>query len=205
MIHPAVAHLIAAVLAVVATAATSTFAAPDRVQIAIESRGSTATRAHGPERCPGDGNSVDTLRGIVERRPADSNNAATVYEGVLERVTEQVLCGMFVKKGRPALTQPCLARLSGAGDVHVRIKVQRGVQINHHAWIVVRAIDVIARVTGNCGPGEMREMQRAYSEPLAFEIPLTTGPLTPGRFVAPDGEHGRWEMVVSAVSDARSQ
>lgn len=88
----------------------------------------------------------------------------------------------------------CRARLSGIGDVHVRITVTYAGHDLPHAWIVVTPLDVMAKVMWNCRPGEMREMQRAYSDRLTLEIPVPAGGLAAGRIPGPAEE---WTGVLT--------
>lgn len=91
--------------------------------------------------------------------------------------------------------------MSGAGDVHVRIKVFPPAD-NRPAWIVITPIDVMAWAMGRCPSSHLRALERAYAERITLEIPLPPGGrLAPGRFDSDgDAAEPRWTLI---VADAR--
>lgn len=177
-----------------------------RYLVALELRGSNVAFAERPFRCGTNRASRDLLWGTVEGNEDEGERGAVVYEGVLQRITEQTLCGADVRAAtprRPAVsTQPCRAALSGAGDVKVRIKIYRQDSDPQGAWIVLSPVDVAARVTGDCRSVEMREMQRAYGERITIEIQTPPDRLVPGRYAAEvvPPSTGRWILHVAPVS-----
>lgn len=182
----------------------------ERHLIAIEYRGPGTAFAEHPFRCGPDRASRDIVWGTVEGSEAESEADAVVYEGVLQRMTEQTLCGARVHvrpAGRVGISTPlCRATLSGVGDVKVRIKVYRRGASLQGAWIVLTPIDGMARVTGNCRSGEMREMQKAYGERTTMEIQIPPDRLMPGRYpaaMAPSST-ARWILHLAPVSGAPS-
>lgn len=177
-----------------------------RYLIAIEYRGPSTAFAEHPLRCGPDRSSRDIVWGTVEGSEADGEADAAVYEGVLQRMTEQTLCGARIQ-GRPAgrvraAAPPCRATLSGVGDVKARIKVYRRGASLRGAWIVLTPIDGMARVTGNCRSGEMREMQKAYGERTTIEIQTPPDRLVPGRYpgAADPATRARWILNVTSSS-----
>lgn len=177
----------------------------DRYLIALEYRGPSVAFAEHPFRCGMDRVSRDILWGSVEGNEAGGGGDAVVYEG-LQRITEQTLCGASTQATharRAAVPAPsCRATLSGASDVKVRIKIYRQGARLQGAWIVLTPIDASARVTGNCRSGDMREMQKAYSERTTIEIQTPPDRLLPGRFpgdVVP-GSMARWVPSVAPSS-----
>lgn len=178
--------------------------------IALEFLGPIVTFAEHPARCRSDRPSRDVLWGTIEGNEADGEGDAVVYEGVLQRITEQTLCGADLRPptpGRPAVAaEPCRAALSGAGDVKVRIKIYRQGADQQGAWVVLAPIDVAARVVGNCRSAEMREMQRAYAERTTIEIQTPPDRLVPGRYAAEivPPSTGRWILHVAPGSAAPS-
>lgn len=178
----------------------------DRYLIALEYRGPSVAFAEYPYRCGPDGASRDILWGAVEVHEAESEGDAVVYEGVLQRLTEQTLCGASVQvspaRRATAPARPCRAALSGAGDAKVRMKIYRRDAELQGAWIVLTPIDGMARVTGNCRSGEMREMQKAYGERTTIEIQTPPDRLVPGRYpgVADPATRARWILHVTSSS-----
>ncbi len=182
----------------------------ERYLIALEHRGPSVAFAEHPRRCGPDRASRDIVWGTVEGHEAESEADAVVYEGVLQRMTEQSLCGARVHVrpgGRVGVSTPlCRAALSGVGDVKARIKIYRRGASLQGAWIVLTPIDGMARVTGNCRSGEMREMQKAYGERTTIEIQTPPDGLMPGRYpaaMAPSST-ARWILHVAPVSGAPS-
>jgi hypothetical protein len=174
-------------LSVLLTAgAVAQLAAPaGRYLIALEHRGPGVAFAEHPLRCGPDRASRDLLWGTVEGNETEADTDAVVYEGVMQRVTEQTLCGAarHATSSRPTpVPAPCRAALSGAADVKVRIKIYRRAASLQGAWIVLTPVDTTARVTGNCRSGEMREMQRAYGDRTTIEIVTPPDRLTSGRY-----------------------
>jgi hypothetical protein len=176
----------------------------ERWRIMIDRGGASVAFARFPHRCAADGSSFDTLRGVVESRQPRDGEGVTVYEGVLERVTEQELCGSDpypAPRTGAGRTPACRARLSGIGEVHVRITVYRSGHDPHGAWVVLTPTDVMASVSGNCRPPEMHAMRAAYGDRTTLEIPTPPGRLLPGRYAADQapGEPGRWVLTVVSV------
>jgi len=177
--------------------------------IALEFRGPSVVFAEHPYRCGPNRASRDMLWGSVESNEAESDGDAVVYEGVLQRITEQTYCGastQATRAPRAALAPPsCRATLSGAADVKVRLKIYRQGARLQGAWIVLTPIDATARATGNCRSGEMREMQKAYGERTTIEIQTPPDRLVPGRYsselISPTA---RWILHVAPVSVAPS-
>lgn len=171
--------------------------------IALEFRGASVAFAEHPYRCNLDRASRDILWGTVDGHEDLGEHGAVVYEGVLQRITEQTLCGADVQPTRARhLTvgsAPCRAHLSGAGDVRVRIKVYSQKADQQGAWIVLTPVDSMARVTGTCRSGEMRDMQRAYAERTTIEIQTPPDRLVPGQYAAErdPGATGRWVLLVA--------
>lgn len=179
--------------------------------IALEYRGPNTAFAEHPLRCGMDRVSRDILWGMVEGSEAESEAGAVVYEGALQRMTEQTLCGASVRPDGPrrnpaVVAQPCRAALSGAGDVKARIKIYRQGANLQGAWIVLTPIDGMARVTGNCRSGEMREMQLAYGERVTIEIMTPPNRLMPGRYpgVGDQVTTARWVLNVASSSKPSS-
>ncbi len=171
--------------------------------VAVEYRGANVTFAQRPYRCMPDGQSLDAFRGIVESLESQPGDDAVIYEGALQRLTEQTLCGSDSHTVQTATAQrtPCRASLSGGGEVHARIKVYRRGSTLQGAWIVLTPLDVIARVTGTCRSGERHVMQEAYAERTAMEIAVPPDGLVPGRYLgepAP-GSGARWVLTVAAL------
>ena len=183
---------------------------PARYLVALEYRGPSVAFAEHPARCGRDRSSRDLLWGIVEGNEDETETDAVVYEGVLQRITEQILCGADVQPRQPrraaTLGRPCRGALSGAADVKVRIKVYREGARLQGAWIVLTPIDAMARVTGNCRSGEMREMQRAYGERTTIEILTPPDHLMPGRYAAEmvSPSAARWILHVAPASASPS-
>lgn len=174
--------------------------------IALEFRGPGVAFAEHPSRCGPDRASRDLLWGTVEGNEAESEGDAVVYEGVLQRVTEQTLCGARIQ-GRPAdragaSTALCRAALSGVGDVKARIKIYRRGARLQGAWIVLTPIDGMAEVTGNCRSGEMREMQRAYGERVTIEIVTPPDRLMPGRYPGDSDQATRARWILNVASSS---
>lgn len=177
-----------------------------RQLIALEYRGPNVAFAEHPSRCGTNRASRDLLWGTVEGNEQEREGDAVVYEGVLQRTTEQTLCGASVQ-GSPARragisAPPCRATLSGAGDVRARIKIYRRGADQTGAWIVLTPIDGMARVTGNCRSGEMHEMQRAYGERVTMEIMTPPDRLMPGQYPgdADPTTRARWILNVTSSS-----
>lgn len=181
-----------------------------RYLIALEYRGPSVAFAEHPARCGPDRASRDLLWGTVEGNEGETGTDAVVYEGVLQRITEQTLCGADVRATTPRLpaaaAHPCRAALSGAGDVKVRIKIYRQNAEQQGAWIVLTPIDGLARVTGNCRSGEMREMELAYGERMTIEMQAPPNRLILGRYRAEpvSPSTGRWILHVLPTSMAPS-
>jgi hypothetical protein len=177
--------------------------AGDRHAIVLEYRTVSVVSAERPHSCAPEPSDLDELRGFVLQSDVQSTDPATVYEGVLARVTEQTRCGSEPSlRRRPTAraAHPCRARLSGVGDVHVRIKVAHAGHDLLGAWIVLTPADVMASVGGNCRPAEMQEMRAAYAERTTIEIRMPPGRLVPGRYEsdAQPGEPGRWVLIVES-------
>lgn len=179
---------------------------PGRYLVALEYRGPNVAFAEHPYRCETERASRDVLWGTVQGGEDGVEREDVVYEGVLQRTTEQTLCGTSVRPDGPRrmslAAQPCRAELSGAGEVKVRIKIYRQGAGQNGAWIVLTPIDGMARVTGNCRSGEMREMQLAYGERTTIEMQTPPDRLVPGRYpaeVVPPSP-GRWILHVMPAS-----
>lgn len=177
---------------------------PERHAVVLEYRNISVAFAQHPGRCVSDPSSVDRLGGYVERSDSQSTDAATVYEGLLERTTEQTLCGSEpypTRRSTSRTVSPCRARLSGVADVHVRIKVYRTGHDLRGAWVVLTPTDVMASVSGNCGPAEMRAMREAYGERTTIEIATPPDRLVPGRYETGQmpGELGTWMLIVESA------
>lgn len=207
---PALALALALVRAAAASPATPVggVGSADRHAVVLAYHGASLAFARPSGSCPADPSSLDVLSGIVDRLTGPPNDGTVVYEGTLRRSTNQTMCGseQHVTRRVPSRdAQLCRARLSGAADAHVRVKVRSTGLGMQGAWIVLTPTDAMADVTGNCSPGEMREMRRSYSERITLEIPLPERRLTPGRFTTADEETGRWQMTVSPASEAPSR
>lgn len=182
----------------------------ERYLIALEYRGPVTAFAEQPVRCGTDRASRDVLWGMVEASGAEDDADAVVYEGVLQRTTEQTLCGARVQESparRANGPAPlCRATRSGAGDVRARIKIYRRGARPQGAWIVLTPIDGLARVSGNCRSAEMQAMQRAYGDRATIEIQTPPDRLMPGQYHgdADPATRARWILNVSAVSPAPS-
>ena len=178
--------------------------------IALEFRGPSVAFAEHPYRCGPDRASRDMLWGAVQSNEAESDGDAVVYEGVLQRITEQMYCGASTQATparRAALAPPsCRATLSGAADVKVRLKIYRQGARLQGAWVVLTPIDATAHVAGNCRSGEMREMRRAYAERTTIEIQTPPDRLMPGRYSAAvvSPSTARWILHVAPASVAPS-
>jgi hypothetical protein len=140
---------------------------------------------------------------MVQRRADESGSDAVIYEGTLQRFTEQTLCGSDAHSAtrQRARVEPCRATLSGGGDVRVRIKVYRGTSQLQGAWIVITPVDVTARVSGSCRSAERQQMRATYGERTTVEMAVPPDVLTPGRYVgspAP-GSGARWVLMVAPV------
>ena len=176
----------------------------ERQAIVLEHRDASVAFARHPDRCADDGTTLDALRGTVQRRTGEPGRTAIVYEGVLHRVTEQTICGSEpypLPRSSPRASLPCRARLSGVGDVHVRLTIYRSGHDRQGAWIVLTPTDVMASVTGNCRAGEMHEMRAAYAERTTIDVSTPVDPLVPGRYQADPrpGELGRWWLTVESM------
>ena len=179
----------------------------DRYAVVLAYHGASLAFARPSGSCAADPSSLDVLSGIVDRLGGPPDDGTVVYEGTLRRSTNQTMCGSepHVTRRVPSReAQLCRARLSGAADAHVRVKVRSTGLGLQGAWIVLTPTDAMAEVTGSCSPGEMREMRRSYWERITIEIPLPHGHLSPGRFTA-DEETGRWQMTVSPPSEEPSR
>jgi hypothetical protein len=140
---------------------------------------------------------------MVQRRDDESGPDAVIYEGTLQRLTEQTLCGSDVHSStrQSARVEPCRVNLSGGGDVRVRIKVYRETSQLQGAWIVITPVDVMARVTGSCRSGERQQIRATYGERMTIEMAVPPDALTPGRYVgkpAP-GSGARWVLMVAPI------
>lgn len=151
------------------------------------------------DRAPGS----DVLDGTVLAIAASAGQSAESFEGVLQRLTEQPICGLLTlpRVNTRIGAQPCRAWLSGVGDVHVRIKVPGAGADRPSVWVVITPVDVSTQAKGNCSPGEMRERRRAYSDRFTIEFPAPGGTLVTGRFLSLDEYAVRWEMTVTAAPE----
>jgi hypothetical protein len=134
----------------------------------------------------------DVVLGVVGQGPERGSEA--IYEGLVRRATDELGAVELIP---PLVSErACRGMISGAGDVHVRIKVFPPAD-NRPAWIVITPIDVMAWATGPCPSSDLRALERAYAERITLEIPLPGGRLTPGRFDGePDASGGRWRLYV---------
>lgn len=71
-----------------------------------------------------------------------------------------------------------------------------------NAWVAITPDDVMAAVTGDCSPAEMRVVQRAYSDRITIEVPLPAGGLIPGQFLGAAEDDGRqWVLTVAPATE----
>ena len=188
--------LVALLMTTLVAPAAQSIAASDRAYLIglWRTRALVTSRAR-PRHDVGVSSPRDMVWGVVEQ--GEERGPTTTYEGLVRRATDEF--GIAELVPRLGSERPCRGKMSGAGDVHVRIKVFPPAD-NRPAWIVITPVDVMAWATGNCPSSDLRALERAYGNRITLEIALPGGRLTPGRFDSErDAADGRWTLYVAAA------